>query len=253
MINVKLDETNHFTGSYAMVGKVEGGIDVESLPSEPDVNKLWCYKYELHDVITTQIVPVMVTNQETGEVTQQLDENGNPVTTEQTVTTPILGWYLDEIKYNEYILASVKSAKISSLSTICNETIENGADVTTTNGIEHFGFKTDEKKQDQANIKNAYDLAKATNINVFYHADGQECRAFTVQEITNVYAAMEYSIMYNTTKYNALCTWVNRCTTIDEINTIEFTSILPSDLQPILDAAVAQAQQIATAIGATLL
>ena len=40
MINVLLDENNYFTGNYATVGKIEGGIDVESLP--PSENQT-CY------------------------------------------------------------------------------------------------------------------------------------------------------------------------------------------------------------------
>ncbi len=41
---VKLDEKNYFTGSYAKVGKIEGGIEVNELPNEQDSLKQLAYK-----------------------------------------------------------------------------------------------------------------------------------------------------------------------------------------------------------------
>jgi hypothetical protein len=237
--NVKLDETKHYV-NHALVGGPQGAVSLETIP--PDMANAKYYIYDYHNVTTSE--PTI--DEGTGE--QQVIDG---VPQFHNVTTSVLEWYLDETMYNADALSAAKALKAAELYSVCNQVIEDGADVTTSVGVEHFGFKTNDK-QDQANIKNAYDLAKATGINVFYHADGKDCRVFTVQEITNVYAAMEYSIMYNTTKFNALRTWVERSTTIDEINAIDFASVLPSDLQPTLDAAVTQAQAIATAIGATL-
>lgn len=41
---VKLTETNYFTGSYATVGKIEGGVEVAQLPNEQDPLKQLAYK-----------------------------------------------------------------------------------------------------------------------------------------------------------------------------------------------------------------
>lgn len=41
---VKLDENNYFTGSYATVGKIEGGVEVSQLPNEQDSLKQLAYK-----------------------------------------------------------------------------------------------------------------------------------------------------------------------------------------------------------------
>ena len=38
MFNVLLDEDNYYTGVYAKVGKIEGGVDVDVLP--PSENSL---------------------------------------------------------------------------------------------------------------------------------------------------------------------------------------------------------------------
>ncbi len=41
---VKLTEDKYFTGSYATVGKIEGGVEVAQLPNEQDSLKQLAYK-----------------------------------------------------------------------------------------------------------------------------------------------------------------------------------------------------------------
>lgn len=44
MYSIRLDDNTYFTGAYAEIGSVIGGIDVPSLP--PDMTKATCYKYD---------------------------------------------------------------------------------------------------------------------------------------------------------------------------------------------------------------
>lgn len=43
---VLLDENHYFTGSYAEIGGIQGGIEVEALPDTKDLLKQRAYKYE---------------------------------------------------------------------------------------------------------------------------------------------------------------------------------------------------------------
>lgn len=56
MFNVLLDEDNYYTGIYAKVGKIEGGVDVDVLP--PSENSLW-YKLVEEMIETTEKVPIL--------------------------------------------------------------------------------------------------------------------------------------------------------------------------------------------------
>ena len=97
MYSIKLDENKYFTGSYAIIGKVEDGIDINTLP--PDMDKATFYKYDYHDVVTTEQVPDIDT--ETGE--PKVDELGNPLYIEQSVITSVLDWIYDDEKYQAHL------------------------------------------------------------------------------------------------------------------------------------------------------
>ena len=56
MFNVLLDEDNYYTGVYAKVGKIEGGVDVDVLP--PSENSLG-YKLVEEMVETIEKVPIL--------------------------------------------------------------------------------------------------------------------------------------------------------------------------------------------------
>lgn len=99
MYSVKLDENKYFTGRYAIIGKVDGGIDIDSLPPIEDYSKSLCYKYEYIEKSETSYVPVI--DEETGE--QKLDENGEPLFTEDVHIINIMDWVFDEVKYKEYL------------------------------------------------------------------------------------------------------------------------------------------------------
>lgn len=43
---VLLDKNKYFTGSYAEIGGIVGGVEVEALPDTDDVLKQQAYKYE---------------------------------------------------------------------------------------------------------------------------------------------------------------------------------------------------------------
>lgn len=121
---------------------------------------------------------------------------------------------------------NIKAQKLNELSAICNETIYSGIDVETTEGIEHFSLEI----EDQINISAQATAVRNGAIEVPYHADDKGCRMFSVEEMLAVEAHAYMYKTFNTTYFNKLKTWVLRCETVEEINSILYGSELPDDL-----------------------
>jgi hypothetical protein len=134
-----------------------------------------------------------------------------------TVVEPVINPTLEE----------AKTSKLSEVSVACEQTIYAGVEVTTTKGSENFSLTLN----DQTNLSALVAEVEKGATTVPYHADGQLCREFTAAEFTDVFTAAKAFITYNTTLCNHLNMWIRRCTTIEEINAITYTSTLPDDLQ----------------------
>ena len=136
-----------------------------------------------------------------------------------------LVWFdgeLVDIVGNVYTdLSPLKEHKIVNLSATCRDTIIAGVTV----NDKHYSLKED----DQINIGNLA-MAASTGQPVLYHADNELCEIYTAQEfLALTQAVTEYKI-YHTTYFNHLKAWVQRSTTVDEINGITYGSPLPPDL-----------------------
>ncbi len=135
-----------------------------------------------------------------------------------------------EHAYNEWLVSSIESVrttKLAEISAVCEKTIYDGTDATTTKGTEHFSATA----ADQTNLSALAAAVAQGATQVPYHANGQLCREFTAAEFTTVYTAVKNFISYNTTLCNHLNVWIRRCTTAAEISAITYTSKLPDDLQ----------------------
>lgn len=249
MINVLLDENNYFTGNYATVGKIEGGIDVDSLP--PSENQT-CYFLTTVEEIRQEEVekvrylkPTLVTEvDENGEensvetyveITKEEAENDDSVITEyvynedgthqmETIeyTVEVKKWVFDESKQSEQsqeALSYVKKIKNEELNSACTEMIYSGIDVETTKGTEHFSL-TD---VDQLNIKALYDKAISGETTLLYHSDGNLCRLFTADEIKSLMSQALFHVTFYTTLCNHLHVQVNNMRSIDRINEVNFS------------------------------
>ena len=108
--------------------------------------------------------------------------------------------------YEPYVptLDEVKQSKINELSKICNQNIVNGVDVEIDGIVEHFSYKD----EDQVNIKEIFDLAVQTNVPMYYHADGESCKLYTVEQIITLYSTASTNKMHHTTYFNQLKLYV---------------------------------------------
>lgn len=99
MYSVLLDDKKYYTGKFSDRGKIKNGIDISTLPPTDDLIKALFYIYDYHDV--SSIVQVPVISSITGE--QKVDENGDPIFEDKEITTSILEWFFDDVKYQQYL------------------------------------------------------------------------------------------------------------------------------------------------------
>lgn len=69
-MQILLDKNNYFTGSYAIVGDIEGGIEVKELPPEKDSNKMLAYKLVKNKWVLDENKYQEILNQEAEEEKQ---------------------------------------------------------------------------------------------------------------------------------------------------------------------------------------
>lgn len=107
---------------------------------------------------------------------------------------------IEEVITQELTLEEIKEQKISEFSSLTNQTIENGQDIELISGTDHFTYKQD----DQANIKNAFDIAntlilKGQNIEIPFYDSNNVCKKYNPQDIITIYMSMQSYITYMTT------------------------------------------------------
>lgn len=107
---------------------------------------------------------------------------------------------MPEPEIPEPTLEEVKAQKIAELSAICNQNIIHGVTMEVDGEQKLFSYKT----EDQSNLLNALQLARATKMSMPYHADGCDCRLFTPEEITQLYILEMTNLTHNQTYMNQL-------------------------------------------------
>ena len=118
----------------------------------------------------------------------------------------------------------IRSSKISEMSFVCRTTIEAGFDLELRGEMHHFSLDT----QDQLNLITLSALAQTQTL-IPYHADGEECIFYTNEEIGEIVETATAFKIYHTTYYNALKTYINALTTIEEISAIEYGTPIPEE------------------------
>lgn len=228
MYNIKLDENNYYTGSYAKVGKIQGGIDVPSLPPTESVLESSCYQWVQVMESITDMVPQY--DEETGTVL--LDEEGNTIHIEQTSQVSVMKWVLDETKLAALTVSALEvsiETKIKEIGEICKQVIYNGTDVILSDGISyHFSLTSD----DQANIDGLYSKALLGAEMLPYHADKSFCKLYPAADIIAIGNAAVAFKTYNTTLCNYLNTYLRSLTSEAEVNAVTYSlESLPTNLQ----------------------
>lgn len=101
-------------------------------------------------------------------------------------------------------LADIKATKLKEVSQKCEETIYNGVDVKMPDGTYHFSLT----EKDQLNIFGLQAKISAGQTALEYHADGQPCKYYSVEDIQKLITAAMTLVSYNTTYCNSLNMWI---------------------------------------------
>lgn len=108
---------------------------------------------------------------------------------------------------------SAKSSKIDEMSNACQKAIENGVDVEG----KHYSYTL----QDQSNMLNVMSMAKQSNMEVPYHADGESCSLYTYKQICTVYMAESINLTMQQTYFNQLKLYIQSLTDISDKETVD--------------------------------
>lgn len=135
-------------------------------------------------------------------------------------------------------LDEVKSSRINELSTQCNSSIVSGFSVEIDGTMEHFSYD----EYDQVNLKEIFDLSMKTQLPMYYHADGESCKEYSVEEIAKIYATGAMFKMHHITYFNQLKLYVNNMTDIEEVQLVIYGQELTGTYLETYQAAMEQAQ-----------
>lgn len=150
--------------------------------------------------------------------------------------------FSDDRVVDSETMALLKEGKLSELRNECNQRIECGIDVKTSNSgdtTEHFSLDS----YDQNNISNMFYSVMAGVKEYPYHADGKKCAMYTKEDIISIYVAAQNMITYHTTRYNMFRTLVNRTEYAEELAAITYDSEFPEDLAAVMDENILTAQK----------
>lgn len=125
-------------------------------------------------------------------------------------------------------IEKLKSDKISEMSRICNQTIENGFDLQMTDGTtEHFSLTT----QDQLNLTTLSAMIQNGLQLIPYHADGNLCKFYSAEDMNNLIDQGTKFITYQTTYFNSLRNYINCLVNTYEIEAVEYGMEIPAEYQ----------------------
>lgn len=137
-------------------------------------------------------------------------------------------------------LVSVKAVKIAECSVICNNAIVAGVEI----DGEFFSYN----EEDQVNIKEIFDLAVQTNVPMFYHANGESCKLYTVDKIIALYTAATTNKMHHITYFNQLKLFINSLESIEEVEAVVYGQELVGEYLKTYSDSMLQAKVVLEAL-----
>ncbi len=123
-------------------------------------------------------------------------------------------------------LEELREAKKAEISTICEQVIYSGFDVTLSDGGSYH-FSLTEK--DQLNLFGKQAQLAAGAEQVEYHADGQPCRYYSAADMQDIIESAMWYVSYHTTYCNALNMWIAGCETAEEVQEIYYGADVPEE------------------------
>lgn len=172
-----------------------------------------------------------------GFVTYTVDEETKTVT---SMTWNEEAYQAEAAKLPDPVIEAKKNKK-SELSNICGQKINEGMDVTLSNGTtEHFTYDIN----DQANISEMFMALMAGATEYPYHATGESCVMFSAKDIIIIYSNLTMLKTGQITYQNQLKQYVDTLTEESEVNSVtygqELTGIYLTEYNSLMAQAKAQ-------------
>ena len=130
---------------------------------------------------------------------------------------------------NEVITVEyVRNKKIAEMNTICAKAIQDGFDVKLSDDASHHFSLTE---QDQLNLITLSTMIASGETAIPYHADGEPCKFYPVEDITAILNAATSWKTYHVTYNNSLKMYINALDNISDISVITYGIEIPVDYQ----------------------
>ena len=165
-----------------------------------------------------------ITEAQYQEIIEAIENNETPVIDDDDDFEPDIINIIPEEP--DAVIEFLRNAKIKEMSNCCHTTIENGFDLILRDANHHFSLTT----QDQLNLMNLQTIALTQEV-IPYHADGESCVFYTVEEINKIVNAAANFKIYHTTYYNALKNYINSLDTEADISIVQYGMEIPNEFK----------------------
>lgn len=136
-------------------------------------------------------------------------------------------------------IKTIKEAKLKELSNACNNAINAGTKVQLSEEtIESFTYGL----VDQSNISEMFNAVLLGATEYPYHANNEDCRMYTAQDIMTIYATLSTYKTGQTTYHNQLKQYVKTLTTQEEIEAVVYGQELTGEYLEKYNELMAQAK-----------
>lgn len=179
------------------------------------------------DRVIYETVEVIRIDKDEYDILYEAIEKGEDVVVEPEQTPPAEDTPI--VDPNEEVTVEyVRAAKVAEMSVTCNKVIENGIDVMLSDGnVYHFSLTT----QDQLNLITLQSMIVSGETMIPYHADGELCRYYTVEDISVVMDSATAHKTFHVTYFNSLKVYINALTDMTEIASVQYGMNIPEEYQ----------------------
>lgn len=205
----------------------------ESYTREPETIELFQHNGHTDVIIRRNITFRQTDPDEHGNVTDlwECDETQfrypGPLSRAE-VSAQVDNWLLYAGAASLDALDAAKTAAIENMSATCNSAIRAGFDVALSDGkLHHFSLEI----TDQIMISLLAGKATAGATAVPWHGDGEECRFFSIADISKVNTEMEALITYHQTYFNSLKHYILGMGTVEEVSAAYYGMPIPDAYQ----------------------
>lgn len=147
--------------------------------------------------------------------------NDNPISGVETAIVISQDDWDEDIqkKYADMQCNNAQQSKLAELSNACNTTINVGTQVQLSDGsTESFTYDL----ADQSNVSEMFNAVLLGATEYPYHANDDDCRMYSAQDITTIYVTLSSYKTAQTTYHNQLKQYVKALETADEVNAVVY-------------------------------